>query len=485
MNISRRLFIGFTLITVLAVIVGAVGIAGMKELRRAGISMYEQQVMSLEYLGRATGALKQVRLDGREVIINSFYDDQKGAADAQKQFESSAREFIYWMDEAYAIASADELIEFHDIIIRLFNDIYLTNAGKINSASIADMPDHINNLEIKVLLASINDVSDQMESLIIGMMDLNSAIAKQTSDYNDKMTQYLILVQYFMLTAAIAIAVIVSLYITKNITAAYMTIDKQNKTILSSIDYAGKIQNNMLPAEEEFRKVFSDYSVLWKPRDIVGGDIYWLKNFNEGTVLCVCDCTGHGTPGALLTMLVVSAFETIVNEANCKDTAEIIWRLEQRLVDVLHVNTPEQIKNRIDDIKDGCDLAVLFIAKDGDVTLSSGNTHVFVCDGKEVTQIKGQRIYVGEGRLKSRDDVKTVKIPGNPDNKFYVASDGLYDQKGGARNNPFGYRTFKQLILENHNEKQEVISDKIWEAFENYRSNGIRLDDFELITFKP
>lgn len=215
MNISRRLFIGFTLITVLAVIVGAVGIAGMQELRRAGISMYEQQVMSLEYLGRATGALKQVRLDGREVIINSFYDDQKGTADAQKQFESSAREFIYWMDEAYAIASADELIEFHDIIIRLFNDIYLTNAGKINSASIADMPDHINNLEIKVLLASINDVSDQMESLIIGMMDLNSAIAKQTSDYNDKMTQYLILVQYFMLTAAIA--VIVSRYILQKI----------------------------------------------------------------------------------------------------------------------------------------------------------------------------------------------------------------------------------------------------------------------------
>lgn len=484
MKVSRRLFIGFTLVTALAIIVGAVGIVGMRELRKAGLSMYEQQVMSLEYLGRATGALKQVRLNCREVVISSFYDDQKSAADARKQFESSSIEFNYWMDKAYAIASTDELIKFHDLITRLFNDIYLPNADKINSTSIDDMPDHINDLEIKVLLSSINDVSEQMESLIIGMMDLNSAIAKQTSENNDKTTQYLILCQYLMLAAAAAIAVIVSLHITKSITAAYMTIDEQNKTILSSIDYASKIQNNLLPADEDFKKAFSDYSVIWKPRDIVGGDIYWLKNFNEGSVLCVCDCTGHGTPGALLTMLVISAFETIINETICKDTAEIIWRLERRLVDVLHVNTPGQTENRISDIKDGCDLAVLFVSKDGGVTLSSGNTHVFVCDGKEVTQIKGQRLYIGEGKLKSREDVKTVKIPANPDNKFYIASDGLYDQKGGALNNPFGYRTFKQLILDNHNEKQEVISDKIWEAFENYRSDGIRLDDFELITFK-
>lgn len=487
MKVSRRLFIGFTLVTVLAIIVGAVGIAGMRELRKAGLSMYEQQVMGLEYLGRATGALKQVRLDCRQIVVSSFYDDQKGASDAMKQFESSSREFIYWMDEANKVASTDELKRFHEIITRLFNDIYLPNAEKINSASIDDMPDHINNLQIKVRLASVNDVSEQMENLIIGMMDLTSALAKQTSDNNDRTTQSLIFSQYLILAAAVIIAIAVTRYITKSITTAYTTIDELNKTILSSIDYASKIQKNLLPKDAAFKEAFSDYSIIWSPKDIVGGDIYWMKNFDECTVLCVCDCTGHGTPGALLTMLVVSAFDTTINENNYKDTAGIIWNLEQRLVSVFNISANAREKDKIADIQEGCDLAVLYIAKDGSVTVSAGHTHVFVCDGKEVRRIKGQRLFVGEGKIKSKEDIQVINIPANPDNKFYIASDGLYDQIGDGNKppRPFGYNRFAQLILDNHNEKQSVISDKVWEEFESYRGGQLRRDDFELITFKP
>ncbi len=82
-------------------------------------------------------------------------------------------------------------------------------------------------------------------------------------------------------------------------------------TLNVPLDYACSIQKNMLPNHTTFKKAFPDYSVIWSPRDIVGGDIYWMKNFSEGSVLCVCDCTGHGTPGALLTMLVMSAFDTV------------------------------------------------------------------------------------------------------------------------------------------------------------------------------
>nr|AGS53334.1 tetratricopeptide repeat domain protein [uncultured bacterium contig00014] len=252
------------------------------------------------------------------------------------------------------------------------------------------------------------------------------------------------------------------------------------EAVMSGISYASKIQKNLLPADSELTNSFSDHSVIWEPRDVVGGDIYWLKKFDAGTALCVCDCTGHGTPGALLTMLVVSALEGIVKPDNCHDTAYIIWRLEQRLVDVFSVNT-----NMDADIKDGCDLAVLFVAKDGSVNISSGNIHVFVCDGREVRQIKGQNIYIGEGRLKGKDDVETINIPAKDGNKFYIASDGLFDQIGGGRSEPYGYRAFRQIILENHNEKQSLISDRIWSAFEEYRGAEPRVDDFELIAFKP
>jgi serine phosphatase RsbU (regulator of sigma subunit) len=251
------------------------------------------------------------------------------------------------------------------------------------------------------------------------------------------------------------------------------------EAVMSGINYASKIQKNLLPANNLFEEAFSDYSIIWSPRDIVGGDIYWLKKFDKGVTLCVCDCTGHGTPGALLTMLVVSAIEAVVNYDNCHDTAGIIWQLEQKLVSVFNVNTGAK------GIKDGCDIAVLFIARDGNVSISSGNIHVFVCDGSEVRQIRGQKIYVGEGRLKSKEEVNTMYVPANPGAKFYIASDGLFEQVGGEKAEPYGYRAFRQIILENHNESQSVISGKIWSAFEEYRGAEERVDDFELVTFKP
>lgn len=253
-----------------------------------------------------------------------------------------------------------------------------------------------------------------------------------------------------------------------------------HKTILSGIHYASKIQQNILPKERVFDEAFSDYSIIWKPCDMVGGDIYWIKNFEEGTVLCVCDCTGHGIPGALLTMLVVTTFDDYLTESNCADTAGILWNLEQKLVSVFNRKLGEEGYEN----KDGCDLAALFIAKDGNVTISSAHTHVYICDGKEVTQLKGQRIFIGEGSINSKDDIKVIQIPNNPDNKFYIASDGLSDQPGGPNNRPYGYREFKKIILENHNEKQSVISNKIWNAFETWRGDEIVVDDVELISFK-
>jgi serine phosphatase RsbU (regulator of sigma subunit) len=258
--------------------------------------------------------------------------------------------------------------------------------------------------------------------------------------------------------------------------------EEATETIIQGINYASKIQRDLLPRNYAFDKAFQDYSIIWKPRDIVGGDIFWLKNFDQGTVLCVCDCTGHGTSGAMLTMLVVSALETCIWPANCHDTAGIIWQIEQKLVSNFSVNASEQ---SLDEIQDGCDLAVLFIARDGSVSISSGHIPVFICDGKEVRQIKGQKIAVGEGRLKSKDEIKVVRIAANPDNTFYIGSDGLFDQPGGHLSIPFGYKAFKRIILENHGKNLSVISEKVWNNFEAYRGDEMRVDDIQLISFKP
>ena len=258
--------------------------------------------------------------------------------------------------------------------------------------------------------------------------------------------------------------------------------EEQSKLIMESINYASSIQKNLLPDDTVFEEAFSDYSIIWEPRDVVGGDIYWAKNFDDGTVLCVCDCTGHGTPGALLTMLVVSAFESIITEQNHRETAEILYMIDKRISVSLNVKN-DNVENM--EINDGCDLAILFVSKDGSVTISSGNIDMFVCDGEKTTRYKGQPIYIGEGRLKSKEEVKTAIIPENSSNKFYVASDGLYDQIGGADRQPFGFRTLQNIILENHHKTQTEISVKIWDAFVKHQGEQMRRDDFEFITFKP
>jgi len=258
--------------------------------------------------------------------------------------------------------------------------------------------------------------------------------------------------------------------------------EKATETIIQGINYASKIQRDLLPRNYAFDKAFRDYFIIWKPRDIVGGDIFWLKNFERGTILCVCDCTGHGTSGAMLTMLVVSALEACILPDNCHDTAEIIWQIEQRLVVNFSVNAGTQ---NLDEIQDGCDLAVLFIARDGSVRISSGHIPVFVCDGKEVRQIKGQRIAVGEGKLKSKEEINVVCIEPNQDNTFYIGSDGFFDQPGGPLSIPFGYKAFTRFILDNHDEKLSAASEKVWNIFEEYRGEETRVDDLQLIAFKP
>ncbi|MDR1702489.1 MAG: SpoIIE family protein phosphatase, partial [Sporomusaceae bacterium] len=388
--------------------------------------------------------------------------------------------------------------------------------------------------------------AENIENLMQGLVDLNSALIVKTNQENDLFSNFFMAAQMGLLLVAVIAAGAVAFYIIKSISVplkeavtvlgkiaqgdfgarmhgdykgdlaviknsvndtglklslyleeklaaeraahqaeiAKTRLEADKEASLISINYAGKIQRNILPKDTVFQKIFRDYSVIWKPRDIVGGDFYWLKHYPEGAVLCVCDCTGHGTPGALLTMLLASTFGMMVARHNYQGTAQIIWELEQIFVSILNVETDGQ--KEMAKIQNGCDLAVLYIDdKSGNVKISAQNTHIFVCDGKKVTLLKGQNRNVGSGALKDISEIKEIIVPYNSENKFYIASDGLYEQPGGEKKRPFGYSAFKQLILENHQEPHSVISAKIWQAFENYRGDNPRVDDVQLITFTP
>ena len=515
MSVSKKLGYGFFIGTLLTVIVGVVGIIGMWTLRTSGLTMYQQQVIGIEQAGKALSAFENVRLNCRMIVIHSFYDDKKEALDLERRFEYFVGEFRDLMMLCDELSTDDELKHFIEVIVDMFEHVYMPIAEKIIEVSIDDIPDHNNRLHINVMLAHINDISDWIDNLMTGMIELNVAIAGQTSSNNELLTLGYIASQAVLLAITAVFAALIALYIIKSImkpinesvqvlskistgdyeariegsyndefdkikdTVNSMAVDiKKRELMISGISYASKVQTGMLPPDSIFKEAFSDHSVIWEPKDIVGGDIYWIRNFDEGTILCVCDCTGHGTHGALLTMLVISAFGTAVDESNYKDPASVIWELEKQLVSTLGTSGEQEIK-------DGCDLVVVFAAKDGTVSLSAGNTDVYVCDGNEAKRIRGQMIQVGEGELHSKDDVKVITIPANTKNKFYIASDGLYEQIGGESCIPFGYEIFEKIILEHHEENLSTISQHIWQAFETYMGNNTRRDDVQLITFQP
>ena len=515
MSISKKLRISFAIGTLIATIVGLVGVVGMYNLRTSGLNMYEQQVIGIELASNALWEFDTIRLNGRAIVIHSLNDDRKAALDTLIQYNVNIDNFRDLMRRCYELSTTDELRHFNEVIMDMFENSLVPVTDQIIELSINDIPDHNNRLYINVLLAHATDTSRRIVTLMNGMMELNVAIAEQTSIENDAIILIYLVTLLALLAVGITFVVLVAIYIVRSIMKPInestdimgkiaagdyeariegqyndefskvknavnsMAVElKERELKISGIIYASKIQKSILPSNSIFNEAFSDYSIIWKPKDIVGGDIYWIKNFNGGTILCVCDCTGHGTHGALLTMLVMSIFKTAVDDSNYNDPAAIIWDLDKRLAATLGVDNGSSIK-------EGCDLAVASIASDGTVRISSGNINVYSCDGDKVTRYRGQKLWVGDGMIKSKNDIKLITIPADHRNKFYIASDGLYEQIGGPEQIPFGYDSMEKLILENHNEKQSVISDKIWTAFEEYRGSNTQRDDFMLISFRP
>lgn len=264
-------------------------------------------------------------------------------------------------------------------------------------------------------------------------------------------------------------------------------LEAQHATILSSIRYASKIQRNLLPTESSLTAAFADHAAIWRPKDVVGGDIYWLRSFALGTVLVVCDCTGHGTPGALLTVLVSTTLDALVDEKSCGQPALIMAELDAHVAGVLGSRDPLQTGQESDvtDIRDGCDMAVFFVANDGAVVFASSGVQVFSCDGDKVTRFKAQHLNIGAGALSDPSTVRLTTVPHCPGQKFYVASDGLYDQIGGEEEHSFGYHPVRDIILEHHAQPMSEIAKKLWQAFELHKGENTMRDDVELIAFMP
>jgi len=251
-------------------------------------------------------------------------------------------------------------------------------------------------------------------------------------------------------------------------------IEKQNKEIKYSFDYAKKIQNTVLPRHEVFNNLFAEHFIFFKPRDIVSGDFYWITQTDHRIVLTAADCTGHGVPGSLMSMLGITMLHEIVNEKNILHTDEILNQLRLSIARTLRQ------EGKIGEQKDGIDMAlVIYDTRNRKLEFSGANNPIYVIRKGEMLEYKGNNMPVAY--YEKMSDFTRYSIDMKQGDRVYMFTDGFPDQFGGPQGKKFKYRPFKDLLLEIHErpmEEQERILSLI---FDEWKGDLGQIDDVLVI----
>jgi serine phosphatase RsbU (regulator of sigma subunit) len=255
-------------------------------------------------------------------------------------------------------------------------------------------------------------------------------------------------------------------------------ISSQTEKITDSIRYASLIQSAILPPENRMKQIISDYFILFKPSEIVSGDFFWVEEKGDQLFLCVADCTGHGVPGALMSMLGVALLNEIIikNEVNKSD--EILNQLRESVILYLHQT------GKPGETQDGMDLALCVIdRKSKSLEFSGAFNPLYISRGGEITEIKGDRMPIGI-HMKHQMPFTRHKANIMKDDILYLFSDGYIDQFGGMNDKKFSAKRFKELLEGIHNEPMERQKEILDETMTNWRDKEEQIDDILVMGIK-
>jgi serine phosphatase RsbU (regulator of sigma subunit) len=247
----------------------------------------------------------------------------------------------------------------------------------------------------------------------------------------------------------------------------------QKKHITDSIHYAQKIQRAILPSLELFSDEL-DHFVLYKPRDIVSGDFYWVDRIENKQIIIAADCTGHGVPGAFMSMLGVSLLNEIIINRNVLAPHEILNRLRNFVIDSLNQ------QRETTEVKDGMDMTVSVIDFDQDKLFFAGaNNPLYHIRKGELTQYKPDKMPVAIHERMEEFNMVTVDL--EKGDTFYTFSDGYVDQFGGPNQKKFLSKNFRRVLLEIQDLPMYEQGKKLDEIFEEYKADIEQVDDVVVI----
>jgi serine phosphatase RsbU (regulator of sigma subunit) len=251
---------------------------------------------------------------------------------------------------------------------------------------------------------------------------------------------------------------------------------EKNQKILDSIDYAKRLQEAILAPADELRAVLGNYFVLWKPRDIVGGDFYWVRRMDSNrSFIALADCTGHGVPGAFMTMAVNATLNYLVDQ-NHTEPGEMLAELNRRIKQTLHRNDDGRMSD------DGLDICICRIDNNKRLLFAGAKIPLYINRENQVAIIKADNSSVGYLRSNSNLKFTNHSWDIQPGDKFYLTTDGYIDQNGGEKDYSFGRKRFVQVIEQGASDISQQ-SKAFEEVLNVYMGNEVQRDDITVVGF--
>ncbi len=245
-------------------------------------------------------------------------------------------------------------------------------------------------------------------------------------------------------------------------------IEEKSNEILDSIQYAKRLQKAMFPAVRLVKQLLPDSFVFFKPKDIVSGDFYWLEQKGNKVYFAAVDCTGHGVPGAMVSIIGHNGLTRCINEFDIDQPAAILDQLDTLVIEKFSSNESQ--------VNDGMDIALCsFDTQTLELQYAGAHNALYYIQNNELKVIKADRQPIGGRIKKSKFTNHTVQL--QPSDLVYIFSDGFADQFGGPKGKKFMYGQFKKLLLSIHQQPMEEQQIILRDTFENWRGSLEQVDD--------
>ena len=277
-----------------------------------------------------------------------------------------------------------------------------------------------------------------------------------------------------VLAIVVFILMLLKRKINKELTIQKDKISKQNKSITQSIQYASKIQQAVLPNQDLFNNYFTESFVIFQPRDIVSGDFYFLQKVNHHIVFAAVDCTGHGVPGAFMSMLGVAFLNEIIRKNEVTQANQVLNILRNEVKNSLHQTGLKGEQ------KDGMDIAIGIInTKTNELQYAGAHNPLILIRSGEIIEYKADRMPIGIYRKEKEFTNHVISL--KPKDKLYLFSDGFADQLGEETKKKYKLKPLKSFIQSNAHLSMVEQKELLINEFNNWKGNHKQIDDMVMI----